>query len=101
MDIWVQRTGGYAGFTEDLANLTTERLDPESAREVEALVLNTDFFNLPAEVGGGAAAIFQYVITADNGWRQHRVTFNDEGTPECAPLRRLIETLTALGGGGR
>lgn len=96
MDIWVQRTGGYAGFTETLADLSTDRLDPAAAREVEAVVRNTDLFNLPTEVGNPGDTIFQYVITADNGKRQHRVTFNDGGAPECAPLRKLVETLTAM-----
>lgn len=96
MDIWVQRTGGYAGFTEDIATLNTEQLDLAVAQQVESLMMNTDFFHLPPEVGGSGTSIFQYVITADDGRRQHRVTFNDDGTPEGAPLRRLVETLTAI-----
>lgn len=98
MRIKVERSGGYAGISEEVASIDTEQLDPPARDRIEQLIGETRFFDLPNEAAGGVGAdFFRYEITvADNG-RQHTVAFADDGGPETEPLRKLVETVTAAG----
>lgn len=95
MRISVKRTGGFAGLSEQIADLDTDSLDPPRAREIERLVNEAGFFALPAQVPGGevGADIMIYEITVTAGRRQHTVAFVGDDRPEITPLRRLVEAL--------
>ncbi|MCZ7627526.1 MAG: hypothetical protein FIA90_02250 [candidate division NC10 bacterium] len=95
----MKRIGGYAGLSQEIAAFSTTRLDAAVAQQVEQLVNNIRFFDLPAFVSGGVvgADLFQYEITITEGERQHTVTFVDEETPETRPLRRLVEAFIRAG----
>jgi hypothetical protein len=97
MKITVQRTGGYAGLTEEIAAVNTAQLAPAAARRGEQLIQQAGFFNLPAKATGDAvgADMFRYEIIASDGERQHTVAFTD-GSPDAAPLLKLIEDLKQL-----
>jgi len=99
MKISVKRSGGFAGLTENLADLDTERLDAAAARQAEQAVQRLGFFNLPATVpaGGIGADLFHFEITVTRGDRQHTVAFDDDDGPVTGPLRRFVETMVQMG----
>ena len=98
MQVSVKRSGGFAGLTEEVAAVETAQLDAAAAQQVEQLIQSVGFFDLPATISGGTigADLFHYEITVSEGDRQHTVTFTDDESPEIAPLRRLVETLTQM-----
>lgn len=98
MNISVKRSGGFAGLTENIADLDTTQLDTATAQQVEQLVQSLGFFNLPVTVSGGGigADFFHYEITITQDDRQHTVAFDDDDSPVTAPLRRLVETLIQM-----
>jgi hypothetical protein len=97
MRISVKRIGGIAGVTEEIASVDTASLSPDAAQQVEQVVRESRFFELPARVSGATigADQFQYQITIAEGSRQHVVTFDDESA-ETAPLRRLVAVLIQM-----
>ena len=98
MNISVKRSGGFAGTTENLADLDTARLDPASAKEVDQLVRLIGFFDLPLVVSGGSpgADLFRYEIAIADAKRAHAVAFDDDDTPETEPLRNFVEALLRM-----
>jgi hypothetical protein len=98
MKVSVKRSGGYAGLTEEVAAIETAQLDAAAAQQVEQIIQSVGFFDLPATISDGTigADLFSYEITVSEGDRQHTVTFTDDESPETAPLRRLVETLTEM-----
>lgn len=103
MKITVKRTGGYAGLTEDVAAIDTAQLDTVTVQRVEQMLESNRFFDLPATISGDiiGADLPRYEITVTEGDQQHTVTFFcDDESPETAPLHRLVQTLSQMGGGG-
>jgi len=98
MKITVTRSGGFAGIVEDLLTVDTEELDESVAEEVQQLVSKAGLFSLPDFVSGEAvgADYQRYEIEAAEGEVRHRVQFQDDESPETAPLRRLVDDLRAL-----
>lgn len=96
MRITVARSGGYAGIVEEPTTIDTEDLDAATAERLEDIVNEIGFFTLPAQTGGGGADMFTYEISvSDDTGRTHVVSFVDDGSQETAPLRRLVEAVTA------
>jgi len=103
MKISVKRTGGYAGLAEHVAAIDTAQLAAAAAQQVEQTLQSIGFFDLPATISGDTigADLPRYEITANEGEQQHTVTFFcDDESPETAPLHRLVQTLSQMGGGG-
>jgi len=96
MRITIKQSGGYAGVATQLASVDTGRLQPASAQQVEQQVHRSGFFDLPADATPGlvGADLLRYEITVREGEREHRVTFADNGGPETASLRQLVQTVT-------
>jgi hypothetical protein len=82
--IKVIRSGGFAGISEQLADVETTDLAPAVAQQVEHTV----------RVG---ADLFHYEVSVSDGERQHHVEYTDDGEcPEAAPFRRLVELVSGL-----
>jgi hypothetical protein len=98
MKISVKQTGGFAGEI-NLGAVDTAQLDTAEAQQVEQLVQNIGFFELPATIGGGkiGADLARYEITVTEGDRQHTIAFQDDGSPEHTPLRRLVQIVSQRG----
>jgi len=96
MKIAIQRTGGFAGLLEELASVDTAQMPPEEAQGIEKLVGNTGFFRLPTTLGGEikGADLYHLRITITDGSRRHSVEFPDHDSPELAPLRALVRSVT-------
>jgi Emfourin len=98
MRIKVERSGGYAGRPEQLAALDTEQLEPDAAAEIERLVHQMGFFELPGVLpGSDGADRFRYEVSVTDGGREHTVVYADSGESTGAPVQRLVR---ALGGAG-
>jgi hypothetical protein len=95
MRISVTRTGGYAGLTEELGAADTSQLDAAARQTLEQAVRAMNFFELPARLPGEpvGADFLTYVVTVQDGQREHNVTFTGEEAT-AAPLRDLIATVT-------
>jgi Emfourin len=102
MKIWLRQKGGYVGTTIELISFDTDRMPAETARTVRVAVTAAGFFDLPATVAGDTVGgdVLSYEICIEDGARQHCVTFVDDDSPGTAQLRRLKDTLLAVGASG-
>ena len=96
LKIFVRRTGGFAGL-ESKKEIDTAQMDNAAeARNIEQIVENMSFFNLPAKVSEGdmiAADAFHYDITVIKDDRQHTVSFDSSDGSQSSPLSKLINFL--------
>lgn len=106
MTIRVSQSGGFAGVPIELANIDTQTLPPARAHELEQMVRDTAFFQLPTEAGGrggepvGADNSLRYEITVENAGQRHTVSFADgDGGGDFEPndLRGLVAAVTRQG----
>lgn len=95
LKIFVRRTGGFAGL-ESKKEIDTVQMDAAEARNIEQMVENMSFFDLPAKVSEGdmiAADAFHYDITVIKDDRQHTVSFDSSDGSQSSPLSKLINFL--------
>ena len=97
MNISVKRSGGFAGLSQGIAAVDTTKLQPTKAGQIEQMVQNLGFFELPVRVAGETvgADFFQYDVTVTSAGQQHTVSFLDDGSAGTAPLRKLVDLLTS------
>ena len=78
------------------AEIDTETLPPEEAREIAAMVETADFFELPKALVTSApgADRFQYELAVSDEGRSHAVSLNDGAVPER--LRPLLNRLSRI-----
>src|SRR4051812_24654843 len=96
MNITLEVSGGFAALPQlsQPQSVDTEALDPTPARELESIVRETNFFELPVRshtASPGAADYFTYRITVKDGGREHTVELTDPVPDER--LTRLIDTI--------
>ncbi len=98
MQVVIKRSGGFAGLSEEIASVDTGKLNATAAREVEKLVSDVGFFNLPRNPPGQkvGADFMQYEVTVTDQSRQHTVIFNDDDSPATAPLRDFVKRISQL-----
>ncbi len=97
MKIAVKQSGGFAGEVKELLQLDTAQSEPAVSQQVERIIRNVKFFDLPAVVQGDVGADFlRYEITVTDSSRQHTVTFQDDGGPKTAAMKKLLENLLEL-----
>ncbi len=98
MKVSVKRSGGYAGVSEQIASVDTANTNEAAAGEVENLVRDVNFFNLPPNPPGQkvGADFLKYEVTVTDQGRQHAVTFNDDGAPATARLLEFVQRLAQL-----
>jgi emfourin len=89
----LERLGGVAGIIRPPAILDTTRLEPARAAELEKIVRDSGFFDLPSELlpDNPAPDSFQYVLTINDRVREHTVTTTQNSAPER--LRALLQAL--------
>jgi hypothetical protein len=91
MIISINQSGGYAGVNQNLATIDTTRLNAATARQIEQLVQQLTFFHLPEKVTEQVGAdMLRYEITVEDINRRHTVIFDDDGSPQTAQLRQLV-----------
>jgi len=95
MRITFERSGGFAGLTSTV-ELDTESLPPDEAHNVQKMVEDANFFNLPASIlaRSQGADRFQYVVTVEVEDKQHTVRMEDGAIPDAQ--RPLVNYLTKM-----
>ena len=95
MKIVYEKSGGFAGLRTRKA-IDTAQLSAKEAAEVHRLIDSSGFFKLPSKIDQSQMRdAFQYVIEADNGSQQHRVSITGEPQePSLALLRQKLESLS-------
>jgi hypothetical protein len=93
MRISFERSGGFAGLTLE-ADLDTTSLPLNEAHNIQRMVEEAGFFELPASIPAPArgADASQYVVTVEDEGKRHTVRTNDLTVP--ADLWPLLEYLT-------
>ncbi len=93
MKIEFVRSGGFAAIRLT-ASIDSGKLPAGEASRIEALVENSGFFDLPAEIRPSAPAPdrFEYRITVSTAQRTHSVLISEAAIPER--IGPLIDYLT-------
>jgi len=92
MQIYFERTGGFAGMSK-VVSLRTESLPPEEGRKLQEMIDAAGFFDLPSKFPAPkkGADYFQYSITVESDRKKHTVQVADTVVPDN--LRPLIQYL--------
>lgn len=97
MEISVRRTGGFAGVNDRLGPVETTEIYGGIGEQLETVVRNVDFFELPwAFPSGPGDDLFEFTATVSDGGRSHSTSWDDlsDRPPE---LDQLIELLLRAG----
>ena len=82
MKIAVKQSGGFAGEVKELLQLDTAQSEPSVAQQVEQIIRDGKFFDLPAVVQGDVGADFlRYEIAVTDSGGQHTVVFKTTAAP--------------------
>ena len=103
MQITVNKTGGFAGVNQQLGPVETSSLDSQVASDINRMLREVDFFNLPGSLGktGQMSDAFYYAIHVVDGSRNHTVQMGDDSTGSAADkLHELIKLLEQAVGYG-
>jgi hypothetical protein len=93
--VYFKQAGGIGGFTS-VYFADDSTLSPADAKQLRQFIEDTDFFELPDEVGNGdpIADGFNYDLFLAVGRRNHTVkTYDGSGPPESPALLELIDWL--------
>jgi len=97
MKISIKQTGGYAGMELSIAEIDTDKLRPDLAERVKALIAEIGFYSLPAELGTQIGAdLLRYQVTVNDAGKQHTVSISDIDAAANEKFRKLIEQISAL-----
>ena len=93
MKIYFEESGGLAGIANNIS-INSDSLDPQEASELQRLVDNTNFFDLPSEPAAPlrGADYLEYKITIEtNNNKKHSIKTTDLTLPPyVAPLIRYL-----------
>lgn len=94
MRIHFERTGGFAGICLR-TTLDMNQLPPEEAQDLQEMLEETHFFELPAVMDDAAGTDqMAYTLTVETNEHQHTVQTSDMAAPDA--LRPLLRKLTLL-----
>jgi hypothetical protein len=88
----VVRSGGFAGLRLE-RELETDRLPAAQRAEIERLVFEARFFELPAHAMSGLPDVMHYRIRVERSDGSHEVTTDDRSASEplCALAERILK----------
>lgn len=89
------QSGGFGGWTSNW-EADDSTLSAEEAEQLRQHIDNTNFFDLPDEVGNGDPVpdMYSYTIWIAHGRRNRKLTtYDGSGPHESPPLEKLIEWL--------
>jgi hypothetical protein len=88
------RSGGFLGREID-TDLDLNEMPEEESQEIQRLILETNFFNIPQNLIPPASPDeYEYTVTVEAGNSHHTIQTSDANAPES--LRPLLEKLTTL-----
>jgi hypothetical protein len=104
MQITVIQTGGFAGVHQQVGPVDSSSLDPEVAEQVDRIIAESDFFNLPERLPttGQVYDDFNYAVHVVDGDHAHTVELEGQSDHPAAPaILELISLLDGAAGGFR
>ena len=99
MQILGRQTGG-PGVPLELGPVDTDHMRKQHAEQMLEVIKDVDFFNLPADLGGGIPypAVINSSVRVTDGERDHTVGWSGEGdSPAVAELSRLLQLVQDSG----
>jgi len=96
MQIYFERSGGFAGFRFQ-TSVNTEELPPQQAEPLCNMIQDASFFDLPEQdlvANDTGRDRFIYRLTVTDGDRTHTVEMNGSNVPE--KLQPLLHELTSI-----
>jgi hypothetical protein len=91
MRVFLQQEGGFAGLVRPPLVVDTTQLAPEQQRELDRLIVECNFFQLPSDgptPAEGAADYVTYTLTVEREQQTHSIRVTDPVTD--AALAALI-----------
>ena len=89
-----KRTGGFMGREID-TDLDLNEMPDEEAQELQRLILDAKFFNIPQNlIEPSQHDEYEYIVTVDAGNSNHTVHTSDTNAPQS--MRPLLAKLSAL-----
>ncbi len=102
MKIYFKQTGGLTGIDNSIS-ISSDSLDPQEASELQHLVDDANFFNLPSDSAAPlrGADYLEYKITIEtNDNKKHSIKTTDlTVSPNVAPLIRYLRRKAVKEGG--
>jgi len=94
MTVTFERSGGFAG-RQLRYRVNSDELSDADRNQLQQLVDTPGFFGLPEQIKAppGAADVFQFTITVDDGDRKHTVEVDQTVAPKN--LKPLLQWLGA------
>jgi hypothetical protein len=93
----LKQLDGFTGEKKELLQLDTAQMEPSMRKQVEQLIDDAKFFDLPTVIQAANGADFiRYEITMADGGREHTVIFEDDGSLRAAPMRKFVGSLLRL-----
>jgi|SRR5215470_6862908 len=83
MKVRFQQSGGFAGLLKG-CEIDTDKLPPESAKEVHDLVQSSAISGSGEHLSDSGRDLKQYELTIDDGTSKKSVVFDDESIPPSA-----------------
>jgi hypothetical protein len=83
MRVVLQQEGGFAGLVRPSLVVDSTQLTPEQQRELDRLIVECDFFHLPADGSTppeGAADYMTYTLTVEREQQTHSIHVTDPVT---------------------
>ena len=92
--MWIQvvRSGGFAGLRVERA-VETDHLSAAERVEVERLVVEARFFDLPERAASRLPDVIQYRVRVETRERSREITTDEQAAPP--PLFALVERVLA------
>ncbi len=83
MRVYLERTGGFAGMPRT-TKVDTVDISQETAKQLPQLLLESDFFNLPAYIDSPSPKPdrFNYMLTVEDDGKTHTVSVGESAVPE-------------------
>lgn len=89
-----RRTGGTIGRVVE-SDIDLNEMPAEESKELERLLLETNFFKIPQNlIGHAIPEEYEYTVTVEAGNTHHTIHTSDTTAPES--LRPLLEKLSTL-----
>jgi hypothetical protein len=98
MKVYITKSGGYAGFEEDILNVDTSVIEDEISKDIENSIRNIHFFELPAFIPARTNGHDYYVfsILVIDKSRHHQVYITDDHSPESLHYLMFLDEILRI-----
>lgn len=101
MRITLQRVGGFAGLSEELASIDTASLEGTEVQDLDETIEQVRFYDLPEKLPcheENGADQFHYQITIEDESGSHTVAYLEEDDQAPDEIRPLVDAIAQAAG---